>query len=237
MTRSMETAAREIHVFSPSAMHSSLEALAQAHRNATRDIVTLAFEIAPAFRKRLEEGQQADVVIAPPAVMDELVEIGKARADGRFELGRVGVGIVVRGGAPIPDVSSRAALERALLDAESVVYNYASSGTYVQKLIERLGLGEALAHKTTRLRDAQESFTHLLQGKGREIGFGGVTEIGRWRDRGLVLVGPLPPEIQNFTSYIATLASDAINPDGAKSFLAFLRSPEAKAIMTAHGVQ
>jgi molybdate transport system substrate-binding protein len=119
----METAAREIRVFSPSAMHSSLEALAQAHRNATGDIVTLTFEIAPAFRKRLEEGQQADVVIAPPAVMDELVEIGKARADGRFELGRVGVGVVVRSGAPMPDVSSRTALERALLDAESVVYN------------------------------------------------------------------------------------------------------------------
>lgn len=226
-----------IHVFSPSAMHSSLEVLAQAHENQTGVRVMLAFEIAPAFRKRLEEGQQADVLIAPPPVMEELVAIGKARADGRFELGRVGVGVVVRSGAPMPDVSSRAALERALLDAESVVYNHASSGTYVEKLIEKLGLTEALARKTTRLRDAQESFTHLLNGKGREIGFGGVTEIGRWRDRGLVLVAPLPPEIQNFTTYIATLASGAVNPDGARAFLAFLKTTEAKAILTTQGVQ
>jgi molybdate transport system substrate-binding protein len=117
------------------------------------------------------------------------------------------------------------------------VYNHASSGTYVEKLIAKLGLADALAHKTTRLRDAQESFTHLLQGKGPEIGFGGVTEIGRWRDRGLMLVAPLPADIQNFTTYIATLATDAANREGADAFLRFLKSPSARAIMTAQGVQ
>lgn len=229
--------APEIRVFSPSAMHSSLEALALAHRTASGVTVNLAFEIAPAFRKRLEAGEEADVLIAPPDVMDELVRIGKARREERFELGRVGVGVVVRRGAPVPDVSSTEALVRSLLQADSVVYNHASSGSYVAKLIEKLGLAEALASRTTRLRDAQASFTHLLQGQGREIGFGGVTEIGRWRDRGLTLVAPLPADIQNFTTYIATLASDAANRRGAEAFLAFLQSPEAKAIMTAQGVQ
>jgi molybdate transport system substrate-binding protein len=218
-------------------MHSSLEALAAAHRDATGVDVSLAFEIAPAFRQRLEGGEKADVLIAPPPVMEELVQIGKAQAADRFELGRVGAGVVVRKDAPVPDVSSTAALVRALREAESVVYNFASSGTYIEKLIGKLGLADELAHKTTRLRDAQESFTHLLQGKGREIGFGGVTEIGRWRDRGLVLAGPLPPEIQNFTAYIATLASDAANVEASKAFLAFLRSAEARVILTAHGVQ
>ena len=67
---------------------------------------------------------------------------------------------------------------------------------YVEKLIEKLGLAQALTQKTTRHRDAQEAFTHLLRGKGREIGFGGVTEIGRWRNKGLMLVAPLPAEIR-----------------------------------------
>ncbi len=118
-----------VHVFSPSAMHSSLEALAAAHRDASGVEVSLAFEIAPAFRKRLEGGEKADVLIAPPPVMDELVQIGKAQAADRFELGRVGAGVVVRKGAPVPDVSSTAALVSALREAESVVYNFASSGT------------------------------------------------------------------------------------------------------------
>lgn len=226
-----------VRVFSPSAMHSSLEALAAKYQDASGVSVSLAFEIAPAFRKRLEGGEKADVLIAPPHVMDELVQIGKARGEGRFELGRVGAGVVVRQGAPLPDVSSTAALVKALREAESIVYNFASSGTYVEKLIAKLGLTDELARKTTRLRDAQESFTHLLRGTGREIGFGGVTEIARWTDRGLVLAGPLPPDIQNFTAYIATLASDATNVEGAEAFLAFLRSPAARAILTASGVQ
>ena len=78
----------EVRVFSPSAMHSSLEALAAAHRDASGVIVSLAFEIAPAFRKRLEAGEKADVLIAPPGVMDELVQIGKARAQERIESAR-----------------------------------------------------------------------------------------------------------------------------------------------------
>jgi molybdate transport system substrate-binding protein len=69
------------------------------------------------------------------------------------------------------------------------------------------------------------------------LGFGGVTEIARWRERGLVLVAPLPADIQNFTTYIATRAFDAENPEGARAFLAFPRSPPARAIMTAQGVQ
>ena len=182
----------EVRVFSPSAMHSSLEALAAAHRDASGVTVSLAFEIAPAFRKRLEAGEKADVLIAPPKVMDELVQIGKARAQERIELGRVGVGVVVRKGAPMPDVSSKAALERSLLDAESVVYNYASSGMYSRETHREARPRAGACAEDHAPPRRTGAFTHLLRGKGREIGFGGVTEIGRWRDKGLVLVAPLP---------------------------------------------
>ena len=73
-------------------------------------------------------------------------------------------------------------------------------------------------------------------GTGCEIGFGGITEIRRWNDRGLKLVGPLPPDIQNYTAYIAALSAAASNPEGARTFLAFLASPAAKSIFTANGV-
>jgi len=225
-----------VQVFSPSAMHSSLEALAAAHRERGGDDVTLAFETAPAFVKRLETGQQADVLIATPSLMKDLLALGKVRGDTRLELGRVGAGVVVRDGAPRPDVSTTRALIDALQGADSIVYNRASSGMYIETLIAKLGLAEALATKTVRYHDAQESFTHLQQDHGREIGFGGLTEIARWRDRGLVLVGPLPLDIQNFTLYIAALATAATNEAGGRAFLDFLASPEARAILTERGV-
>ena len=232
----MATQAAEVKVISPSAMHSSLEALVEAYRKQSGDEVTLTFETAPALPKRLAAGETADVIIVPPAAMEKVVEMGKAASAGRFELGRVGVGVAVRAGAPVPDISSTEALKRSVRAAESVAYNRASSGLYVERLMEKLGLAEEIKDKTVRHRDAQESFTHLLNGKGREIGFGGLTEIVRWRDKGLRLVGPLPAEIQNYTVYATALAADPPNPQGARAFFEFLASPAAKAILKANGV-
>jgi molybdate transport system substrate-binding protein len=235
-TASAAVRAREVRVLSPSAMHSSLEPIAEAHRRETYANVRLAFETAPMLSRRLAGGEAADVVIAPPQVMDELVKSGMADAEGRFQLGRVGVGIAVRAGAPVPDVSSSGALKRALLAAEAIIYNRASSGLYVARLLERLGIAGATKEKSAVYDDAVGSFTRLLGGRGREIGFGGLPEIKRWHDRGLRLVAPLPEDIQNYTTYAAALAHDPPNPEGARAFLRFLAGPAAKAIFAANGV-
>ncbi|MGH6631434.1 MAG: molybdate ABC transporter substrate-binding protein, partial [Burkholderiales bacterium] len=116
------------------------------------------------------------------------------------------------------------------------VHTRASSGTYVAQLLERLGLPAEIKAKTRSFHDAQETFTHLLGLKGRDIGFGGITEIHRWRDKGLRLAGPLPADLQNYTAYAAALATDPPNPDGARAFFKFLGSPAARAILTEYGV-
>lgn len=226
----------EVRVLSPSAMHSSLDLLVDAYRKQGGGEVKLAFETAPMLLKHLATSEPVDVIISPPAVMDELVKAGHAAAEGRFVLGRVGVGVVIRAGAPVPDISSTEALKRSLLAAESVAYNRASSGLYTERLMQRLGLAEQLQAKTIRHPDAQASFTHLLNGKGREIGFGGLTEIVRWRDKGLQLVGPLPADIQNYTTYAAALSSKPNNVDGGRALFRFLASPAARAILSANGV-
>ena len=226
-----------VRVLSPSAMHSALEAIADAHVKQSGDEVALTFETAPALRKRLDDGEIADVVIAPPRVMEELVAAKKVDAQSRFDLGRAGIGVVVREGAPVPDISSTETLERAMLDAESIVHTRASSGLYVASMIERLGLAGQIAAKITTYHDAVGAFTHLQNGTGREFGFGGMPEIVRWRDRGLRLVGPLPPDIQNYTTYVAALAFDMPNADGARRLMDFLRSAAAKALCVANGVQ
>lgn len=226
----------QVRVISPSAMHSSLDLLVEAYRKLRADEIRLTFETAPMLPKRLAAGEVADIIIVPPARMEDVVRMGKASPNGQFELGRVGVGVLVRAGAPVPDISSTEALKRSVLEADSVVFNRASSGLYVERLMEKLGLAEQIKGKTLRHRDAQEQFTHILNGKGREIGFGGLTEIVRWRDRGLRLVGPLPADIQNYTVYAAALAAEPQNPVGARAFFEFLASPAAKAILKANGV-
>jgi molybdate transport system substrate-binding protein len=224
-----------VRVLSPSAVHSSLEAIVAAHRARGAE-VRLAFEIAPALARRVIVGEAADILVAPPKVMDELVALGKARAAGRFALGRAGVGVCVRADQAAPDVSTTEALKGTLLAADAVFHTRASSGTYVAQLLERLGLAERLAAKVRAYDDAQETYTRQLASRGRDIGFGGIPELRRWQDRGLRYLGPLPPDIQNYTTYDAALAADAPNPAGARAFFDFLSGTEAKAILVAHGV-
>jgi molybdate transport system substrate-binding protein len=77
---------------------------------------------------------------------------------------------------------------------------------------------------------------HLMRGKGREFGFGGITDILMYRDKGLRLVGPLPEEIQNYTAYTAALITASPHPDAAQTLLQFLASPSGKALFSINGI-
>jgi molybdate transport system substrate-binding protein len=78
---------------------------------------------------------------------------------------------------------------------------------------------------------------HLVKGSAREIGFGAVTEILLFRDKGLKLVGPLPPEVQNYTTYAASPAAGSAKGEAAKAFVQFLGSPAGRAIFAARGIE
>src|SRR5207237_1606068 len=88
----------------------------------------------------------------------------------------------------------------------------------------------------TRCADAAAVMEHVLKGKGREIGFGPVTEILQHREKGLKLVGPLPSEVQNYTSYSAAPTTAAANAELARVFVRYLGSPEGKALFVAAGI-
>jgi len=180
--------------------------------------------------------QAADIVVSSPPVIAELAKSGKILPDGQMHLGRVGVGVVARDGAPLPDVSSVQALKTSLLDAEAVVYNTASSGTYIDGMLKKIGVFDQIQSKLIRLWDGTAVMHHLMEGKGKEFGFGGITDILLYRDRGLRLVGPLPTEIQNYANYSAAAIAAAPNPDGAKAFMTYLASPDGRALFLANGI-
>src|SRR5206468_4081747 len=84
-------------------------------------------------------------------------------------------------------------LKRSVLAAESIVFNRASSGIYLENLLKKMGVYEQVEARTSRYSDAAAVMEHVLKGKGREIGFGRVTEILQHREKGLKLVGPRRP--------------------------------------------
>jgi molybdate transport system substrate-binding protein len=229
--------AAEIKVFSAGAIEPGLVRAIDAFERASGDTVKVEFNTAPQLASRLAKGDVADVLIAPPPALDQQVKDGKVVAEGRITVGRVGAGVVIRAGLPGPDVATTAAFKQSVLAAESIVYNTASTGLYLEKLFERLGIADEIKGKTTRYPNGERVMEHLIHGKGNEIGFGAITEIKLFEAKGLKLVGPLPAEVQNYTTYAAALMSGAPSPQAAKAFVAFLGSAEAKQAFAAGGVE
>ena len=198
--------------------------------------VAVTFATAPAIGQRIEGGAQFDMVIAPPAVTDQFFARGLL-ADVKQMIGRVGVGVAVRSGAPHPGIADQAGFEASALDAESLVFNQASTDIYLDGLFQKLGLTDRIKPKTTRYPDGAAVMAHVIRGKGNEIGFGAITEILLYKDKGLTSVGPLPPSLQNYTRYVAAVMKNAAAPKEASALVAYFATPEGKATFASGGVE
>ncbi|HEV8518375.1 MAG TPA: substrate-binding domain-containing protein [Burkholderiales bacterium] len=229
--------AAEIKVLSAGAVEPGLHAFAQIVKRETGHDLKIQFNTAPQIAKRLAAGEVYDILISPPAAIEQAVKDGKVVADSRVPVGRVGGGIIVRTAAAAPNVASVDAFKRALLDADSVVYNTASTGLYLDRLFANMGILEQIKPKSTRYADGASVMDHIIKGKGNEIGFGAITEIKMYESKGLKLVGPLPAEVQNYTSYEAALMSGATAADAAKAVLRQLATPAGKAAFVSAGVE
>jgi len=222
---------QDLAVLSAGAVEPGLRAALALHDKK----VAVTFNTAPQIRERIEKkGEKFDVVIVPPVVMDAFAEAGRVEPD-RVMLGRVGQGIAVRPGAPVPEVSSVEAMKRALIEADSVVFNRATGGQYIESMLRRIGVYDQIEKKTTRYASAAEVMNHLLNGKGREVGFAPMTEIMLYKEKGLRFVGPLPAEVQQYNAYVASPMRGAA--DAARDLVKFLGTPAAKAALVAGGVE
>jgi molybdate transport system substrate-binding protein len=227
----------EINVFSAGAVQPGIVKVIEAFRNASPHHVKITFATAPIILKRIGAPDGLDVVIAPPAVLDEWAKAAKTTATDRVTIGRIGVGVMVRESAPLPRIASVDDFKQALLSAESVIYNQASTGIYLEKLFERLGIAEQLKPKTVRYPDAAAVLDHIAKGNGAEIGLGATTVIIEGVNKGLKFVGPLPPEIQNYTTYAAAVVNAGSASDAAREFVRFLTGPVAQKVFASAGIQ
>jgi len=224
---------QDLAVLSAGAVEPGLRAALKAYGKP----VSVTFNTAPQIRERVErKGEKYDVVVVPPAAMDAFAAAGRVEAE-RVTLGKVGQGIAVRPGAPVPDISSLDAMKRALLEAESVVFNRATGGQYIESMLRKVGVYDQIEKKTTRYASAAEVMEHLLRGKGRELGFAPMTEIMLYKEKGLRFVGPLPAEVQQHNTYVASPMRGAQNAQAASELVRFLGTPAARAALVSGGVE
>lgn len=176
---------------------------------------------------RLARGERADVVIMVDYALDDLIKRGNVVPDSRVELARSGIGVAVRAGAPKPDIHSVEAFKRALLEARSIAYSASASGRYIStELFPRLGIADQVMGKSKQI--LSERVGAVVARGEAEIGFQQISEL--LPIPGIDYVGPLPPEIQEFTSYSAGTTMDAKEPEAAKALVRFLVHFAAPAI-------
>jgi molybdate transport system substrate-binding protein len=231
----VEAAGADITLISGGAVEPGLRAAVAAFEQQSGHKVQVTYNTAPQIQKRIESGDKFDVILAPPTVVDGFAKAGLASAGGS-SVGRVGLGVAVREGAPVPDIGSTEALKRSVLEADRIVFNRASTGIYFEGLLKKLDVWTAVESKTTRYPDGAAVMDHVRNGTGREIAFGAITEILLYRDKGLRFVGPLPAEVQNYTSYIASLTPQGAASQAARELVAFLATPQSRQLFAAAGV-
>ncbi len=227
----------DIRVLSAGAIEPGLLDAVEAFRDDSGEEVEITWATTPVILRRIAGGEIPDVVIATREAIDGLSREKKVDGGQAVDLGRVGIGMVVRKGAPVPDISSVGALKYALLDADSVVFNRASSGLQFERVLGELGVLDRIQSKSVRYNNGPAMMEHLIKGKGKEIGFGAIIEILMFRDKGLMLAAPLPPELQRYTEYVAAPMAAASNDEGAEAFVRYLGSPAAKALFAARGIE
>ena len=193
-------------------------------------------DTAGALLKRIEGGEAFDILVVTPGAIDQLAAKGKVAADSKAIVARVAIGVMVRSGAPLPNISSVDAFRQTLLDAKSVAYidpaSGGSSGIYLDKLFEKMGIAHAVRAKAKLKRGGYVA--DLLVSGDAELGIHQISEIVPVKD--VILVGPLPAEIQNYTTYAGAVSATARDAAAAKAFIDLLAGPAGGAVLREKGM-
>jgi len=217
--------AADIKVFCDSPLEPALMRMIETFHRDSGHAVKFVFGLSPVIHKRVTDGETGDLVIVQPNFVEGLVKAGKVEAGDHPVIARVSIGFMVRAGANAPDVSPPEAVKKALLNVDTLVFNNVATGNAFAKILERLGIADALKNKIVRMGPAEVT-TRILQGTGNELGVGPTPMI--LADNRLKLAGALPTELQSYILYAAAPMTNAQAPDAAREFIRFLASPQAK---------
>ncbi|MBT8148019.1 MAG: substrate-binding domain-containing protein [Gammaproteobacteria bacterium] len=184
--------------------------------------------------ERLARGENFDVVILSRPSLDNLSSQGLTAAGSRTDLVRSRVGMAVRAGAPVPDISTVEKFKQVLLDTSSIGYSASASGTYLStELWPAMGIWSEIERKSQRI--LSERVGAVVARGDVDIGFQQISEL--LPIQGIEFVGPLPDEIQQVTTFSAAITANAINVSAASELIEFLSSPAVAPVITAQGLE
>jgi len=233
LSRSAATQTGEIKVLSSTGFKAVLDELAPQFERAAHQKVAVRYGLAVRLGQEIVAGEPFDVAILTPAATDSAIKAGKIASDSRTILARTGLGIVIRKGAPKPDIATVDAFKRSLLAAKSIAYaKEGASGMAFAGIIQKLGIADDLKAKSRLTATGEEVGQAVVRGES-EFGILPVSEI--LPVRGAELLGTFPADAQ---SYIVMVAGTRTNANsGARDLITFITAPAALPVIKAKGME
>lgn len=227
------TQASELQLIAGGSLAGLFNKLGPQFEKASGHKLSIHFDSTPNIIARVNSGAAFDVAVVPVDVFKDAAAKGRFAPGPTVDIARVGYGVIVRAGAPKPDISTPDAFKKTLLDAKSIASVPASAaGAYIAKVYERLGIGEDMKAKT-RVQSGPTAIAPAVAKGEAELGIF-LTNV--FNTAGVELVGPFPADLQQELLFASAIAADAGETDAAKALIDYLKTPAAIAAIKAAGM-
>jgi molybdate transport system substrate-binding protein len=226
--------AAEIKVLSTQATQDAYKELVPEFEKASGHKVTTVFTGTVDANKRLAAGETYDLLIMSAPSIEEHIKGGKVVPGSKVDLAKSGVGVAVKAGTPKPDISTSDALKKSVLAAKSIGYSTGPSGNYIISLFDKMGIADQVKGKLKQTPTGVFVGTMIASGEV-EIGFQQVSELSHFA--GIDYVGPLPADVQRFTTFSSGIIAGAKEADPAKALVKFITAPAAAAAYKKRGME
>ena len=227
--------AADIRVLCSNGLKAVFEELAPQFEKLSGHKVNVTFGLAAGFKQQIDSGQAFDVAILTPALIDDLIKSGKLAADSRAIIARTGLGIMIRSGAPKPDLRSTDSFKNALLAAQSIAFaKEGASGVAFAATIEKLGIAQTLQPKLKPTATGEEVNDLVVRG-GAQYGILPLSEI--LAVKGAELGGMFPADVQTYITMATAVSSNSKQVAPARDLIKFMMAPGATAVVKAKGME
>jgi molybdate transport system substrate-binding protein len=227
--------AAEITILSSRNVQPEMDAIIPAFERSSGHKVAIIYAATPEFIDRFKEGPRVDMAILFTETMDRFLATAKISVGSRFDILQSDIGVVVRAGAPKPDISSIAAFKNTLLGTKSIAFSQGPTGIYMATVVQELGIAEKLKPKTILTDSGIGAVGKAVADSKAEIGIHGTYEL--LSVPGIDFVGPIPSVLQKMMVYSAIIPTEAKGGDAAKTLARFLSSEMAIPLIRQKGME
>ena len=228
--------ADEVRVFSGGGPQAALRAVIPQFEGATGHRINPTFAHVSVIQQKLAAGEKADLILLPVPLIAATEKALALRPEGRIVFARVGIAVIIRKGATLPDISNQNAVRKMLIDARSIELPPPNgpAGSHLARMIEQLGIAEAVRPKLV-IKAAIDGGAQLVAEGKVDVAMQLLSEVQSAND--ITVVGLLPPDLQNFVVYGTAIPADNDKPEAALAFVKFLSEPNKKDFWNAAGFE